>query len=162
MHATVWVSVHSHARMQCVDILTLFRSVSLSLSLWVSLSYNCVLVRVRRYGVVPKGLLAFFGSLYTEGVKTTSGTLVCHFERLTARKNISSFQKHCVFNLECRILSREHDTISKQTKKEPKNTWRHWLSWKQPQTFLWLLQLSELRKSLAGTKLHIAWKSKES
>ena len=70
------------------------------------------------YGVVPKELLTFLGSLYKESVITTSGTLVYHFERQTARKkNISSFQKHSVLNLECRILSQEHDTISKQNKK---------------------------------------------
>ena len=42
-------------------------------------------------GVVPKGLLAFRGSLYKEGAKITSGTLVYRFARQTARKNISSF-----------------------------------------------------------------------
>ena len=38
------------------------------------------------YGVVPKGLLTFLGSLYKEVAKTTSGTLVYRFERHTARK----------------------------------------------------------------------------
>ena len=38
------------------------------------------------YGVVPKGLLTFLGSLYKEGTKTISGTLVYRFERQTARK----------------------------------------------------------------------------
>ena len=38
------------------------------------------------YGVVPKGLLALPGSLYKEVAKTTSGTLVYRFGRLTARK----------------------------------------------------------------------------
>ena len=37
------------------------------------------------YGVVPKGLLTFRGSLYKEGAKTTSKTLVYRFERQTAR-----------------------------------------------------------------------------
>ena len=37
------------------------------------------------YGVVPKGLLTFLGSLYKEVAKTTSGTLVYRFERQTAR-----------------------------------------------------------------------------
>ena len=46
------------------------------------------------YVVVPKGLLIFLGSLYKEGAKITSGTLVFCSERQTARKNISSFQKH--------------------------------------------------------------------
>ena len=64
------------------------------------------------YGVVPKGFLTFLGSLYDENVKTTSGTLVYRFERQTARKK-SSFQKHCVPNLECRILSQEHDANPK-------------------------------------------------
>ena len=58
--------------------------------------------------MVPKGLLTFLGSLYKEAAKTTSGTLVYRFERQTARKDISSFEKHCVLDLECRILSREH------------------------------------------------------
>ena len=57
--------------------------------------------------MVPKGLLTFLGSLHKEVAKTTSRTLVYHFKRQTARKNISSFEKHCVFNLECRILSQE-------------------------------------------------------
>ena len=38
------------------------------------------------YGVVPKGLSTFLGSLYKEVAKTTSGTLVYRFERQTARK----------------------------------------------------------------------------
>ena len=64
---------------------------------------------VRRgiYGVVPEGLLTFLGSLYKGGAKASPGTLVYRFKRQTARKNISSFQKHCVLDLECRILSQE-------------------------------------------------------
>ena len=55
-----------------------------------------------------KGLLTFLGSLYKEVAKTTRVTLVYRFESQTARKkSISSFQKHCVLNLECRILSQE-------------------------------------------------------
>ena len=42
------------------------------------------------YGVVPKGLLTFLGSLYKEVAKTTSGTLVYRFERQAARKKIFS------------------------------------------------------------------------
>ena len=43
-------------------------------------------------GVVPKGLLkTFLGSLYKEGAKTTSGTLVYRFERRTAREKKKSF-----------------------------------------------------------------------
>ena len=38
------------------------------------------------YGVVPKELLTFLGSLYKEVSKTTSGTLVYRFDRQTARK----------------------------------------------------------------------------
>ena len=53
--------------------------------------------------MVPKELLTFLGSLYKEVAKTTSGTLVHRFERQTARKNISSFKKHGVLDLECRI-----------------------------------------------------------
>ena len=56
--------------------------------------------------MVPKGLFTFLDSLYKEVAKTTSGTLVYRFERQTARK-ISSFEKHCVLDLECRILSQE-------------------------------------------------------
>ena len=51
--------------------------------------------RTQAYGVVPKGLLTFLGSLYKEAAKTTSGTLVYRFERQTARKDISSFEKQC-------------------------------------------------------------------
>ena len=60
--------------------------------------------------MVPKELLTFLGSLYKEVAKTTSGTLVYRFERQAkssqARKN-SSFEKHCVLDLDCRILSQE-------------------------------------------------------
>ena len=53
-----------------------------------------------RYGVVPKGLLTFLGSLYKEVAKTTPETLVYRFERQTAReKSISFFEKHCVLDL---------------------------------------------------------------
>ena len=47
------------------------------------------------YTVVPKGLLTFLGSLYKEVLKTTLATLVYCFQRQTARKKISSFQKQC-------------------------------------------------------------------
>ena len=59
--------------------------------------------------MVSKGLLTFLGSLYKEVVKTTPGTLVDHFERQTTRIFFfnSSFEKHCVVDLECRILSHE-------------------------------------------------------
>ena len=60
------------------------------------------------YGVVPRGLLTFLGILYKEVAKTTSGALLYHFERQTARKKkMSSFEKHCVLDLECRILSQK-------------------------------------------------------
>ena len=49
------------------------------------------------YRVVPNGLLTFLGSLYKEVTKTTSRTLVYHFER----------EKHCVLDLECGIISQE-------------------------------------------------------
>ena len=49
------------------------------------------------YGVVPKGLLIFYGSLYKGVAKTTSGTLVYRFQRQTARKNVSSY-KSTVFS----------------------------------------------------------------
>ena len=57
--------------------------------------------------MVPKGLITFLGSLYNEVAKATSGTLVYRFERQTARKYISSFEKHYVLDLECWILSGE-------------------------------------------------------
>ena len=59
------------------------------------------------YGVVPKGLLTFLGSLYKEVPKTTSRILVYPGERRTARKMFSSFEKHSILDLECRILSQE-------------------------------------------------------
>ena len=67
------------------------------------------------YVVVPKGLLTFVGSLYKAGAKTSSGTLVCRFERQNARKKKkkASLKKHFVLNSECRILSQEHDTVGK-------------------------------------------------
>ena len=58
------------------------------------------------HGVVPKGLLTLLGGPYKEVAKTTSGTLVYRFERQTNRKK-SSFEKHCVLDLECRILFQE-------------------------------------------------------
>ena len=68
---------------------------------------SCVLCQVERlYEVVPKGLLTFLDSLYKEVAKITPGTLVYRFERQTARKK-SSFQKHCVLNLECTNLFQE-------------------------------------------------------
>ena len=48
------------------------------------------------YGVVPKGLLTFLGSLYKEVAKTTSGTLVYRFERQTAMKKIFLPSKNTV------------------------------------------------------------------
>ena len=59
------------------------------------------------YGVVPKGLLTFFGSLHKEVAKTTSGTSVYCFDRLAARFFFSFVEKHCVLDLECRILPQE-------------------------------------------------------
>ena len=59
------------------------------------------------YGVVPKGLLTFLGSLYKEGAKTTSGTLVYIASRDKPPEKNSSFQKQCVLNLECRFLAQE-------------------------------------------------------
>ena len=58
------------------------------------------------YGVVPKGLLAFLGSLYKEVAKTASGTW-CIASRDKPPEKKSSFEKHCVLDLECRILSQE-------------------------------------------------------
>ena len=60
------------------------------------------------YGVVPKGLLTFLGTLiYKEVVKTAPGTLVYCFKRQTARKKKISIQKHYVLNLDCKIFSQE-------------------------------------------------------
>ena len=60
------------------------------------------------YGMVPKGLLTFLGSHYKEVAKTTPETLVYRFERQTAReKSISFFEKHCVLDLACMILSQK-------------------------------------------------------
>ena len=75
--------------------------ISLHISLHASVS-QCPSQTV--YGVVPKGSLTFLGSLYKEVAKTTSGTLVYRFERQTARKKKSSFQKHWVLDLECKIF----------------------------------------------------------
>ena len=51
--------------------------------------------------------LNFPCSLYKEVAKTTFGTLVYRFERQTVRKKISSFEKHYVLDLECRIISQK-------------------------------------------------------
>ena len=48
-----------------------------SLATWETTFHLQVLI----YGVVPKGLLTFLGSLYKEVMKTTSGALVYRFER---------------------------------------------------------------------------------
>ena len=47
-----------------------------------------------------KRVVNFLGSLDKEVAKTTSGTLVYRFK-------ISSFEKHCVLDLECRIFSQK-------------------------------------------------------
>ena len=59
------------------------------------------------YGVVPKGLLALPGSLYKEVAKTTSGTLCVSLRETNRQNKKSSFEKHCILDLECRILSKE-------------------------------------------------------
>ena len=59
------------------------------------------------YGVVPKGVLTFLGSLHKEVAKTTSGTLVSRFERQTVRKKKNLPSKNSVLHLECRVLSQE-------------------------------------------------------
>ena len=48
--------------------------------------YGYILTYSRLYGVVPKGLLTFLGSLYKEVAKTTPETLVYRFETQPARK----------------------------------------------------------------------------
>ena len=54
------------------------------------------------YGLVPKGLFTFLGSLYKEGAKTTYISL-----RETNRQKKILPSKNSVLNLECRILSQE-------------------------------------------------------
>ena len=88
-------------------VCTKWWTVSNILSIFISFLWIQLLNGSPTYGVVPKGLLTFRGSLHKEVRKTTPGTLVYRFERQTARKIKSSFQKHCVLNLECRILPRE-------------------------------------------------------
>ena len=55
------------------------------------------------YGVVPKGFLTFLASLYKEVAKTTW----CIVSRDKQPEKILPFEKHCVLDFECRILSRE-------------------------------------------------------
>ena len=50
------------------------------------LEVDCLSPELSPYGVVPKGLLTFLGSLYIDVATTISGTLVYHFVRQTARK----------------------------------------------------------------------------
>ena len=74
----------------------------------MSLVYVCVYANVTSldYGVVPKGLLTLLGSLYKEVAKTTSGTLMSRSTDKLPEKNLPS-KKHCVLDLERRILSQE-------------------------------------------------------
>ena len=51
-----------------------------------------------------KRVVNFPCSLYKKGVKTTPGTWYIALRDKPPEKNISSFQKHFVLNLECRIL----------------------------------------------------------
>ena len=66
------------------------------------------------FGVVPKGLLTILGSLYKEVEKTTCGNLVYRFERQIARKKNLSLQKHCILDLQCRILSHHHQFLNRE------------------------------------------------
>ena len=58
------------------------------------------------YGVVPKGLSTFLGSLYKEVAKTIFGVSLRETNH-QGKKKKSSFEKHCVLDLECRILSQK-------------------------------------------------------
>ena len=61
------------------------------------------------YGVVPKGLLTFLGSLH-KGVAKLLPKVWCIASRdKPPEKKKSSFEKHCDLDLECRcrILSKE-------------------------------------------------------
>ena len=60
-----------------------------------------------RYGVVQNGLLTFLGSLYKEVAKLLPEFWCIASRDKPPEKNISSFKKHCVLDLECRILSQE-------------------------------------------------------
>ena len=62
---------------------------------WFQVDVLWIGSKLTSYGLVPKGLLTFLGSLYKQVAKTTSGSLVYRFARQTARKN-SSFEKHCL------------------------------------------------------------------
>ena len=58
--------------------------------------------------MVPKGLLTFLGIFYKEVAKTTFGTLMYPSrDKPPEGKQFSSFEKHCVLDLECRIFSQE-------------------------------------------------------
>ena len=59
------------------------------------------------YGVVPKGLLTFLGSLYKEVAKLLPELWCIASRDKPQEKMFSSFEKHCVLDLECRILSQE-------------------------------------------------------
>ena len=55
--------------------------------------------------------------VFTKKVRKLHPELWCIASRKKLpEKNISSFQKHCVLNLEYRILSQEHNTISNPNK----------------------------------------------
>ena len=74
------------------------------LAVWDS-AYTCAVHKPCSWSG-SKRVANFPWCLYKEVAKTTSGTLMYRFERQTARKN-SSFEKHCVLDLDCRILSQE-------------------------------------------------------
>ena len=52
------------------------------------------------YGVLPKGFLTFLGSLYKEVAKLLPDFCVT-LRETNRQKNVSSFEKHRVLDLEC-------------------------------------------------------------
>ena len=102
MHTHTHIHTHIHTRTRAYTLPPVFLQRQIILF---------AAAKEQAYEIVPKGLLIFLGSLYKESAKTTPETLVYRFERQTARKFCSSFQKHCVLNLERRILSQEPSDI---------------------------------------------------
>ena len=100
------------------------------------------------------GLLTFLGSLYKERRENYLRNFGISLQETNRqKKKKSSFQKHCVLNLKCRILSQEHDTIGN---KLYINIYIKILGVTGCLENNRKLYYYELRKSFPGTKLRIA------
>ena len=74
-----------------------------------SICSTSFLTIVTTYGVLPTGLLTFLGSLYNNNKSRENyfRNFGVSLRETNRQKKNSSFQKHCVRDLECKILSQE-------------------------------------------------------